>query len=474
VHAGQAKHIVQAKKIDAESADALRLGMRAAAKGDTVLALSRFEQAVRAKPDRPAGYLRAAKLLRDLGRLDEAEAKFRAALAVAPENVSALIGLAHIARGKKDDDSALMHLRSAQNAEPDNPKVLMPLGNFYRTSSRLDEAQATYESVIQKDPSNAKAMACLGEIAQTRGDADSAIAWLRQAVATDPDLSRVSDLLEELIGGAKQPVGKRKKKPLDPEKERLRLFWRSVRTARHNGNDAEAYDLLHAASLAEPDNIKILGELGVTLRKLGRLEEAAGVYRNILSRDATNARAYLGLGTIARAHRDEVSALAYFTAAAENDPDNLQVRLFIAELLVEQNRSEDADVIFQSVLAKSPQNPKVLASLGVVAQKNKNWNGALTYFQAAAAAADPSRVQFRVQLGKAYCDLLRLDEAEQVFRGVLETAPGTVEATIGLGETARLRGDPAAALAFFESEIRHRGFRLASRDWRGSGCRTQS
>jgi protein O-GlcNAc transferase len=120
---------VQAEKVGAESDDPLQRGVQAAGKGDTVLALSYFEQAVRAKPGRPAGYLRAAKLLRDLGRLDEAEAKFRAALAVAPENAAAMIGLAHIAREKNDDDSALMHLQNAQKAEPDNPKVLMPLGN---------------------------------------------------------------------------------------------------------------------------------------------------------------------------------------------------------------------------------------------------------------------------------------------------------------------------------------------------------
>jgi tetratricopeptide (TPR) repeat protein len=102
-------------------------------------------------------------------------------------------------------------------------------------------------------------------------------------------------------------------------------------------------------------------------------------------------------------------------------------------------------------LPKRRKTPKVLAALGVVAQKNKNWTGALTYFQAAVAAADPSRVQFRVQLGRAYCDLLRLDEAEQTFRDILETAPGSVEATIGLGETARLRGDSDAALDFFEA-----------------------
>jgi tetratricopeptide (TPR) repeat protein len=442
---------VQAEKVGAESDDPLQRGVQAAGKGDTVLALSYFEQAVRAKPGRPAGYLRAAKLLRDLGRLDEAEAKFRAALAVAPENAAAMIGLAHIAREKNDDDSALMHLQNAQKAEPDNPKVLMPLGNALRTSSRWVEAQAVYEKLIEKEPSNAKAMTYLGETAQARGDADSAIAWFRRALALNPNLSKASALLAELLGEGNPSVGKNTGKPADPENERLKPFWRSVRTARRKGKDAEAFELLHAASLTEPGNVEILEELGASLRKLDRLDEAEGVYRDILSRDARNARAYIGLGMIARAHRDEASALTHFTAAAEIDPDNLQVRLLAAEILVKQNRSEDADVIFQSVLARSPKDPKVLSSLGVVAQKNKNWNGALTYFQAAAAAAGPSKVQYRVQLGKAYCDLLRLEEAEQTFRGVLETVPDNVEATIGLGETARLRGDSDAALDYFEA-----------------------
>jgi len=445
---------VQPKHVDTESGDPLEQGIQAIARGDSAQALSYFEQAVKAKPGRPAAYLRAANLLRDLDRLDEAEAKYRAALAVAPDHVPALLGLVSIARARNDGDAALRYLQNAQAAAPDNPKILLQLGNMLRSYSRWAEAQAVYESLLEEDPSNAKAMAFLGQIAQNLGETDKAIAWFRQAVEIDANAPNAAASLAELLSGPEQArEGLAKRTRADARNERLKPLWHSVRAARKAGNDAAACELLRAASLTEPDSTEILVELGATYRKLGRMEDAAAVYRDVISRDAQNAKAYLGLGIIARAYRDDVGALAHFTTAAEIEPDNLQTLLSIAELLVTQNRSEDADAICQSVLAKSPQDPKVLAALGVVAQKNKNWNAALAFFQAA-AAVDPSKMHFRVQLGRAYNDLLRLDEAEQTFRSILENAPDNVEATIGLGETVRLRGDSKAALVFFEAAAR--------------------
>ena len=443
---------MQPENLVENTEDPLKLGMQAAAEGDTERALACFETAALGKPNNPTAFLKAGNLLRDLERFDEAEAKYRTALSISPASAGALLGLAHVARKRNDPDSALSYLQRAQHVEPENPQVLMQLGNLYRTASRWEEATATYETVIRMDGSNARAMAFLGQIAKARGDSAQAIEFLQQAVAIDPNLPKAPSLLARLLRERGQTVEQEKPAseiaPL--RKGRRKGLVEAIQIARSKDDDAAACEYLQAASAADPANVAILTELGATLRRLNRLEEAARVYEKALAGDEKNTKAHLGLAYIALTYRDPEAALVHFKAAADLEPENLPAQLQVADILVTQNRNAEADVICESVLAKSAQNPQILAALGGIARKAGNWEGAIRYLEAA-AAADPAKPRLRIQLGRAYCDLLKADEAERAFRSVLESEPDNVEAIMGLGEVARLRNDTQSALTLFES-----------------------
>jgi tetratricopeptide (TPR) repeat protein len=441
---------VPPEDVAAKTDTPLKLGIQAAEKGEVDRALALFEQAAKAKPDHPAAYLRAAALLRDLNRLDEAEGKYNSVLAIAPANVPALLGIAHIARKRNNVDAALNHLQTALKIDPENTKILMQIGNLFRDESRSAEAGAVYERVLEKDPSNAKAKMFLGQLARTRGELDTAIVHFRAALAQDAKLPRAASALAEALRESGLPEEESEEAPSGPRAVKTKTLLRSAREARKNGDEAAACAFLRAAAQAKPDNVEILANLGASLRRSGRKEEAATVFQDVLSRDPQHKQANLVLARHAREHRDNNTALVRLKAAAASDPGDLQIRLQIAEALVTLNRQEEADAVCKAVLRESPKDRQVLTTLGIIARKSSNWTAALSYFEAA-AAADPSNLKARIQVGQAYCDLLNLDEAEKTFNRVLDADPESVDAIIGLGEAERLRGNPAEALKHFEA-----------------------
>jgi tetratricopeptide (TPR) repeat protein len=97
------------------------LGMCARRQGDRLRALILFEQAVAGDGNNAWARLEAATELRELGRLDEAEAHCEAVLARDPQNAHALSSLGHCARRRGERAKALAHFRAAAEFNPGSP-----------------------------------------------------------------------------------------------------------------------------------------------------------------------------------------------------------------------------------------------------------------------------------------------------------------------------------------------------------------
>jgi tetratricopeptide (TPR) repeat protein len=125
--------------------------------------------------------------LRDLGRLDEAEAVCRNLLADSPHNVSALVQLGHCAQKRGDRATALARFQAAAAANPDDPWPHVYAGNELREMNRLDEAESSYRQAGTTGPGGLQALIGLGHCAQLRGDHAEAAARFQEAAAANPD-----------------------------------------------------------------------------------------------------------------------------------------------------------------------------------------------------------------------------------------------------------------------------------------------
>jgi tetratricopeptide (TPR) repeat protein len=221
-------------------------------------------------------------------------------------------------------------------------------------------------------------------------------------------------------------------------------------SARQAGDLPAALRLFEAASAAAPENLNILVELANTLRPMLRIDEAEAIYRRVLVRNPNHFGALVGLGVVAKLRGDSLGALAHFEAAAKADPVNLNVQMEIGNTLREVRRLDHAEAAYRRILEQEPRHATAIVGLGYVCRARAQWTAALDHFEAAAAAR-PGDLNIQLEIAHTLREMCRLDDAESIYRRILEEKPEYLGALLGLGYINRERGQWAVALKHFEA-----------------------
>ncbi len=338
-----------------------------------------------------------------------------------------------------DFSAALTHLEAAAAETPNDVAVLVLLARALGKLERPAEAEAIYRRILEQDPTHAKALAKVGEAA-----------------------GRSDDL----------------------ETSRSREALRAGRTALKKGDVSVALARLEEAAAETPGDVVVLELLARALSKLERPAEAEAIYRRILEQDPTHAKALAKLGEneeprqALRAGRsalktgDFSAALAHLQAAAAETPDDVVVLELLARALDKLERPTGAEAVYRRILEQDPTHAKALSKLdetegrrearaGRSALKTGDVSAALAHLEAAASET-PDDVAILELLARALDKLERPDEAEAVYRRILEQdathakALSRVDETEGqrearAGRSALKKGDALAALAHLQA-----------------------
>ncbi len=126
--------------------------------------------------------------------------------------------------------------------------------------------------------------------------------------------------------------------------------------ARQRGDSSAALSYFEVAQAANPRRARPRLEMAQELRALSRLDEAEALYLSVLKEQPKLVRALAGLGHIARTRGDHRSALNYYRAALEVDPDRTDLKLKVAGQLRKLLRFKDAGEIYRGILAEEPEH----------------------------------------------------------------------------------------------------------------------
>jgi Flp pilus assembly protein TadD len=155
---------------------------------------------------------------------------------------------------------------------------------------------------------------------------------------------------------------------------------------------------------------------------------------------------------------DLLSSNQYARAAAlmqdglRLDPTNPRCHLALAMAYEQMGQYDRAIQVFQHALARKVETDKIYSRLGIdYLHLGQHEKGAAAL--AEASRLNPADLHTLRNLGMAYLQLDRLDDAERVFRAITAQDAAYAAAHNGLGVAAARRGDAAAARRAFEEAI---------------------
>jgi Flp pilus assembly protein TadD len=136
----------------ADPATDLRIAESALASGDTDLAATLFEKALKADPQALAAQLGLADTVYQTGDVARAGALYARVAATAPQEPRAQLGLARVALRTRRLDEAITRYRALAAAHAGNAVAAEGLGTALDLSGRHDEAQSVYRAALRLHP----------------------------------------------------------------------------------------------------------------------------------------------------------------------------------------------------------------------------------------------------------------------------------------------------------------------------------
>ncbi|WP_269611283.1 tetratricopeptide repeat protein [Prochlorococcus marinus] len=199
-------------------------------------------KAIELNPDYPKAHSNLGNILRDLGKLKEAELSQRKAIELNPNLAVAHSNLGSILNDLGKLKEAELSQRKAIELNPDLAVAHYNLGNILRDLGKLKEAELSQRKVIELNPNLAVAHSNLGIILRDLGKLKEAEASTRKAIEIKSDYSEAYSNLGNIL--------------------------------RDLGNLQEAELSYCKAIEIKPDFAEAHSNLGIILKELGNLQEA--------------------------------------------------------------------------------------------------------------------------------------------------------------------------------------------------------
>jgi tetratricopeptide (TPR) repeat protein len=390
----------------------LGLAKCARKRGDREASILHIRAASLAAPTDPWPLLELAADLRELGRLEEAEAHGRRALEIAPSQPVAHIGLAQCARARGNRAAALQILTAAAAALPHDSGLRLERAAELRHFGQLDAAEAECRHVLATQPENLHAHLGLGHAARKRGDRYAAMEFYRAAIRAAPSepwprMELAADLraIQEI---AQAEAMYQEVLAMLPGNAHALLGLGFC--ARARGDRAAALAAFEAATRADPADAAPWLEIAVEQREAGESDAAIATAQAVLARHPTNLIAMMSIALSERHAARHEAAFAAFSAAHQAHPAHAEPLVEMAVSARTLGRQAECDALLARALAADPRNVSAIVRLAEQAMAAQNIDHALEIYRHA-AAEQPGELAFHLGIAEALAGQGQIDDA---------------------------------------------------------------
>jgi tetratricopeptide (TPR) repeat protein len=316
-------------------------------------------------------YLIHAGILDSLGNYAEAQKYYLMVLKEKPDDVASNLYLANALYASGNPSGAESRLRKLLAIEPEISVAHFYLGNL--AAERLDFSSAirAYEKTLKIEPDNKKVDLALLNAQILKGDISGAkkrtqlLAETWQEEALSLVLKATLALLEK---GQSQSASLFLKSFLGDQAIEIQELRRHIGILQVQGRDfTSAVFTLGLVLAKDPNDAKARYFLGTTYAALGARKRAVIELQKIPNSDSM----YIEAQTFAAFLMKQIGNLAGAQGALKlalskmEEPD-LQLQLFLVEIMRAQNRHDQAATIVSQMLLNDPQNPKLIFLYGSV------------------------------------------------------------------------------------------------------------
>jgi Flp pilus assembly protein TadD len=157
-----------------------------AADGDLEGSVPLFEEAIEKEPDDAERHSALAKVLYQLGRLEEAEARALTAVELQPDDIEARMVLYSVYVSQDDLARAKTTLEEARAVAPDDLRLLKQLAFVADESGTPEDAIEAWEAVVAIAPNDTEAWMSLGDLYAAAGDAAKSEQAYQRVIELEP------------------------------------------------------------------------------------------------------------------------------------------------------------------------------------------------------------------------------------------------------------------------------------------------
>lgn len=346
----------------------------------------------------------AAYALEQAGEYQQAQTAWEQIAKAHPEDAEAYANLGLLEARQEHYTRAIALYRKAQGLNRGMPGLQMNLGLALFKSGDLRGAIREFEPLLKEaDPASPDAQRLrilLGMAYYGVGEYAAAVPVLREAMRRDPqDLPYRLVLAHSCLRAKQYPC------VLDVYHEILTL----------NAESAEA-DMLAGEALDE-------------------MRDHAGAvaqFRAAVKADPKQPGVHFGLGYLLWTGSQYDEAAQQFQAELDNNPDNVQALVYLADTFIRMNQPERAQPLLEKAARRDPRFEMTYLEMGILDSQSGQNQEALRELRRA-AALDPNDVQVHWRLARVYQAMGKKQEANIEFnktKALTKAADETVSARL--------------------------------------------
>jgi tetratricopeptide (TPR) repeat protein len=211
--------------------------------------------------------------------------------------------------------------------------------------------------------------------------------------------------------------------------------------------------LFHHTLNITVNNSIIHNNLGVTLVRQGKDEEAAFHYRKALEIKPLYADAHHNLGALLTRQGKDEEAMAHFLQTLRIKPDMAETHNDLGVLLNKQGKSQEAIAHFVEALRINPDYGEVHFNLGTALLHQGNNQVAISHFSEALRIS-PKDAKLHNSMGVALGNVGKIEEAIAHYTQALQIDPGYADAHCNLGSLLARQGKYEEAKAHYHEALR--------------------